>query len=175
VKRQEYTIQTEKHPLPSPKRASHCLSRHVRDTCHIPRLQQHPTTTNHHQQPQTRPENRSTALTRRSRKQVPGACRPHAGQGKTTRPQLVTVRPRDDGESSYGACDRISPVKTHRSDSQNKTINTLSERRKPPRTQGKQPNPSQQYTGSFLPDNRKENTIKLHNPEESEDQNTTEK
>jgi deoxyribodipyrimidine photolyase len=65
-------------------------------------------------------------------------------------------------------------VKTHRSDSQNKIINTLPKRQKPPRTQGKQSDPSQQYTGSFLPENRKENTIKLHNPEESEDQNTTE-
>jgi len=51
-------------------------------------------------------------------------------------------------------------VKTHRSDSQNKTINTLPERQKPPRTQGKQLDPSQQYTGSFLLENRKENQRK---------------
>jgi hypothetical protein len=63
-------------------------------------------------------------------------------------------------------------VETHRSGTQNNTINT-----QPPRTQGLQPDPNQQNTRSFLSENRKENQRKqknLHNPKESEEQNTTE-
>jgi len=63
-------------------------------------------------------------------------------------------------------------VETHRSGTQNNTINT-----QPPRTQGLQPDPNQQNARSFLSENRKENQRKqknLHNPKESEEQNTTE-
>jgi len=77
----------------------------------------------------------------------------------------VTIRPEDDGGSGCGARDRITPVETHRSGTQNKTENTQPEKTKTTEDSRKQPDPNQQHTRSFLPENRKEkNQRKQKNP-----------
>jgi hypothetical protein len=87
----------------------------------------------------------------------------------------VTIGPEDDGGSGCGARDRITPVETHRSGTQNKTEKTQPEKTKTTEDSRNQLDPNQQHTGSFMPENRKEKPKKaekkkLSNPEESEEQ-----
>jgi hypothetical protein len=85
----------------------------------------------------------------------------------------VTIGPEDDGENGCGARDRITPVETHRSGTQNKTEKTQPEKTKTTEDLRKQPEPNQQHTGSFMPENKREKPKKakkkLPNPEESEE------
>jgi hypothetical protein len=72
------------------------------------------------------------------------------------RPSFVTIGLENDGRSGCEARDRITPVETHRSGTQNKTGNTQPEKTKTTEDSRKQPDPNQQHTRSFLPENRKE-------------------
>jgi len=70
--KKEYTKTKQKTAIAiAGKRINHRLSRRVQRNTISQDTQQHPTTTNHHQYPQTRFEKRGTTLTRRSGKQVP--------------------------------------------------------------------------------------------------------
>jgi len=82
----------------------------------------------------------------------------------------VTIRPEDDGGSGCGVRDRITPVETHRSGTQNKTENTQPEKTKTTEDSRKQPDPNQQHTEKFPAGKKKKKKKKLPNPEESEEQ-----
>jgi hypothetical protein len=91
----------------------------------------------------------------------------------------VTIGPENDGGSGCGARDRITPVETHKSGTQNKTKNTQPEKTKTTEDSRKQPDPNQQHTGSFLPENRKEKNQRKQKknfptPKSRKNKNTTE-
>jgi len=99
--------------------------------------------------------------------------------GNNDATSVCDIGPEDDGGSGCGARDRITPVETHRSGTQNKTEKTQPEKTKTTEDSRKQSEPNQQHIGSFMSENRKQKNQrkqkkkkkkKLPNPEESEEQ-----